>query len=64
MGELAIEAGIPPGVINILSGDGPVAGAALAKHPGVNKVRLLSAFEVHPADNIVKSHHAATASSP
>ena len=41
VGELAIEAGIPPGVINILSGDGPVAGAALAKHPGVNKARLL-----------------------
>ena len=38
VGELAVEAGIPAGVINILSGDGPVAGAALASHPGVNKV--------------------------
>ena len=37
VGELAIQAGIPPGVINIISGDGPVAGAALAKHPGIDK---------------------------
>ena len=39
VGELAIQAGIPPGVINIISGDGPVAGAALAKHPGIDKAR-------------------------
>ncbi len=38
VGELAIQAGIPPGVINIIPGDGPVAGAALAKHPGIDKV--------------------------
>ena len=37
MGELAIQAGIPPGVINIITGDGPVAGAALAAHPGIDK---------------------------
>ena len=33
VGELAVEAGIPAGVINILSGDGPVAGAALCQPP-------------------------------
>lgn len=38
MGELALEAGIPPGVINIVPGYGPTAGAALVKHPGVDKV--------------------------
>ena len=37
VGEMALEAGIPPGVINIITGDGPVAGAALATHPGVDK---------------------------
>lgn len=37
VGEIALEAGIPPGVINIITGDGPVAGAALATHPGVDK---------------------------
>ena len=38
VGELALEAGIPPGVINIIPGSGSVAGAALASHKGVNKV--------------------------
>jgi len=37
VGELALEAGIPPGVINIVPGSGSVAGAALASHKGVNK---------------------------
>ncbi len=38
LGELALEAGIPPGVLNVLPGPGPTAGAALVRHPGVNKV--------------------------
>lgn len=38
LGELALEAGIPPGVINIVPGYGPTAGAALVKHPGVDKI--------------------------
>lgn len=37
LGELMIEAGVPPGVVNILVGDGTV-GAALAAHPGVDKI--------------------------
>ncbi|MFO1023411.1 MAG: aldehyde dehydrogenase family protein [Planctomycetales bacterium] len=37
-GELAMEAGIPPGVINIVPGYGPTAGAALVKHPQVDKI--------------------------
>jgi acyl-CoA reductase-like NAD-dependent aldehyde dehydrogenase len=37
LGELALEAGIPAGVINVLSGDGET-GAALVDHPGVNKL--------------------------
>ena len=39
LGELALEAGIPPGIINVLPGDGPGAGAAVAKHSGIDKVR-------------------------
>ncbi|WP_375000959.1 aldehyde dehydrogenase [Aeromicrobium sp. CTD01-1L150] len=35
--ELALEAGLPPGVLNVVTGDGE-AGAALAEHPGVDKV--------------------------
>jgi aldehyde dehydrogenase (NAD+) len=36
--ELAIEAGFPPGVINIVNGLGETAGAAIVAHPGVDKV--------------------------
>lgn len=38
LGELVLEAGIPPGVVNIVTGYGDTAGAALASHPGVDKV--------------------------
>ncbi|WP_375411822.1 aldehyde dehydrogenase family protein [uncultured Bradyrhizobium sp.] len=38
LGELALEAGVPPGVINIVPGFGETAGAALAAHPDVDKV--------------------------
>jgi aldehyde dehydrogenase (NAD+) len=38
LGELALEAGIPPGVINIIPGYGPTAGAALVKHRDVDKI--------------------------
>ncbi|MCC7421306.1 MAG: aldehyde dehydrogenase family protein [Planctomycetaceae bacterium] len=38
LGELALEAGFPEGVINIVPGYGPTAGAALVKHPDVDKI--------------------------
>jgi acyl-CoA reductase-like NAD-dependent aldehyde dehydrogenase len=38
LGELALEAGLPEGVLNVLPGLGEVAGEALARHPGVDKV--------------------------
>jgi acyl-CoA reductase-like NAD-dependent aldehyde dehydrogenase len=38
LGELAAEVGIPPGVVNIVPGDGPTTGAYLVRHPGVEKV--------------------------
>ena len=38
VGELALEAGFPPGVINIIPGFGPTAGAALVEHPDVDKI--------------------------
>lgn len=38
MGELALEAGFPAGVINVVPGYGPTAGAALVKHPMVDKI--------------------------
>jgi aldehyde dehydrogenase (NAD+) len=38
LGELILEAGVPAGVVNIVPGHGETAGAALARHPGVDKV--------------------------
>ncbi|HET7172024.1 MAG TPA: aldehyde dehydrogenase family protein [Gaiellales bacterium] len=38
LGRLALEAGIPPGVFNVVPGLGEVAGAALVEHPDVNKI--------------------------
>jgi aldehyde dehydrogenase (NAD+)/betaine-aldehyde dehydrogenase len=36
--ELAAEVGVPAGVVNVVPGDGPTTGAALVRHPGVDKV--------------------------
>lgn len=38
LGQLALEAGVPAGVINVVPGFGETAGAALAAHPDVDKV--------------------------
>ncbi|MFO0848478.1 MAG: aldehyde dehydrogenase family protein [Gemmataceae bacterium] len=44
--ELAQEAGIPDGVLNVVPGFGPTAGAALAKHMDVDKVAFTGSGEV------------------
>jgi phenylacetaldehyde dehydrogenase len=46
MAELVHEAGIPAGVVNVVTGYGHVAGAALAAHPGVDKVAFTGSTEV------------------
>src|SRR5450432_1164281 len=46
LGELAMEAGFPEGVINIVPGFGETAGAALAAHPDVDKVAFTGSTEV------------------
>jgi acyl-CoA reductase-like NAD-dependent aldehyde dehydrogenase len=38
LGELALEAGLPEGLFQVLPGEGPVAGTALVEHPRVAKV--------------------------
>lgn len=46
LGELCLEAGIPPGVVNVVTGTGAEAGAALAAHPGVDKIAFTGSTEV------------------
>ena len=46
LGELIQEAGIPDGVVNIVTGFGETAGAALAAHPGIDKVAFTGSTEV------------------
>jgi acyl-CoA reductase-like NAD-dependent aldehyde dehydrogenase len=38
LAEIVDEAGLPPGVFNLVSGTGPVVGEAIASHPGVDMV--------------------------
>jgi aldehyde dehydrogenase (NAD+) len=44
--ELLIEAGIPPGVVNLVTGYGPEAGAALVESPGVAVISFTGSTEV------------------
>jgi phenylacetaldehyde dehydrogenase len=46
LGELLLEAGVPPGVVNIVTGLGEIAGAALAAHPEVDKVAFTGSTDV------------------
>ena len=55
LGQLAQEAGFPPGVVNIVTGLGETAGAALAAHPGVDAISFTGLTETGKA----VLHHAA-----
>ena len=44
--ELLQEAGVPNGVINCVSGDGPIVGEALAMHPDVNLISVTGSTKV------------------
>ncbi len=46
VGELIMEAGFPPGVVNIVTGRGSVIGDALANHEDVNKLAITGSTEV------------------
>src|SRR5215831_6519546 len=46
VGELLLEAGFPEGVVNLLPGYGPTAGAAIARHMDVDKVAFTGSTEV------------------
>ena len=38
LGELAKEAGLPDGLVNVVTGTGPSVGAPLVRHPAVRKI--------------------------
>jgi acyl-CoA reductase-like NAD-dependent aldehyde dehydrogenase len=44
--ELAAEAGLPPGVLNVLNGMGETTGAAIVEHPDIDKVAFTGSAEV------------------
>ena len=44
--QLAEEAGVPPGVVNVVTGLGETAGAALAQHPGLKRMSFTGSPEV------------------
>ena len=44
--QALVEAGLPPGVVNIVSGLGPQAGAPLVEHPGVRAISFTGSSEV------------------
>ena len=46
LAELILEAGVPMGVVNLVTGYGHVAGAALAAHDGVDKIAFTGSTEV------------------
>ncbi len=46
LAELAVEAGLPDGVLNVVPGEGPVAGRALGLHPGVDAVTFTGSTPV------------------
>ena len=46
LGQLIQEAGFPDGVVNVVTGDGPSAGAPLTRHPGVNKLTFTGSTEI------------------
>ena len=46
LAELAVEAGLPPGVFNVVTGRGSEAGEALVRHPKVSKISFTGSTEV------------------
>jgi aldehyde dehydrogenase (NAD+) len=46
VGQLMLEAGFPEGVVNVLPGFGETAGAAMVRHPGIDKIAFTGSTEV------------------
>ncbi len=46
LAEVMLEAGFPPGALNVIPGDGPTTGAALVRHSGVDKIAFTGSTAV------------------
>ena len=46
LGEIGLECGLPPGVLNVVPGTGSEAGTALASHPGINQLTFTGSVDV------------------
>ncbi len=46
LGQLAVEAGLPPGVLQVLPGEGGTVGAMLAHHPSIRKISFTGSTEI------------------
>ena len=46
LADLVVEAGFPPGVVNVVTGWGPEVGKALSSHPGIDKVAFTGSTQV------------------
>lgn len=46
LGEICTQAGLPPGVLNIVTGDGPSTGEPLTRHKDVNKISFTGSIGV------------------
>ena len=46
MSIFCLQVGFPPGVVNIIPGYGPTAGAAISEHMDINKVSFTGSTEV------------------
>lgn len=58
MGEILLEAGLPPGVLNVVPA-GPVGGEAMVAHPGIDKVHFTGSTAtaqkvLHTAEQVIK----------
>jgi acyl-CoA reductase-like NAD-dependent aldehyde dehydrogenase len=49
MAELALEAGIPPGVFNVVQGDGPTVGVAVVEHPSIDALSFTGSVQTGSA---------------
>lgn len=55
LAALIKEAGVPAGVINVITGYGPTAGNALTHHPDVDKIAFTGSTEVRSTLLLIKA---------